>query len=140
MQTNKKDIEIGLVQLFCTAQRFQIKDAKVESVQQMKDSNVLLTAPMFLSGIIFTFCTCPVVSNICRRISSVTLGSNPPTYSARLLGSGAARRTKLPEPDEGDIIPVESPPGEVIAVGMGFVFCGMTTGGSGGGGMCAGFP
>ena len=47
---------------------------------------------------------------------------------------------KLPEPDEGDIIPVESPPGEVIAVGMGFVFCGMTTGGSGGGGICAGFP
>ena len=27
------------------------------------------------------------------------------------------------------------PPGEVIAVGMGLVFCGITTGGSGGGGM-----
>ena len=97
-----------------------------------------VTAPMFLSGMIFTFCTCPVVSNIWRRMSSVTLGSSPPTYNARLFGSGAARRTKLPEPEEGDSIPVESPPGDVMAVGMGFVFCGITTGGSGGGGMCAG--
>jgi hypothetical protein len=96
---------------------------------------------MFLSGIIFTFCTCPVVSNIWRSISSVTLGSSPPTYKARLLGSGAARRTKLLDAEPGDIIPVESaPPGEVMAVGIGFVFCGMTTGGSGGGGICAGFP
>ncbi len=39
----------------------------------------LLTAPIFLSGMILTFCTCPVVSKIWRRISSVTLGSNPPT-------------------------------------------------------------
>ena len=100
----------------------------------------LLTAPIFLSGMILTFCTCPVVSNIWRRISSVTLGSRPPTYSARLFGSGAARRTKPPLPDEGDSIPVESPPGDIMAVGMGFVFCGITTGGSGGGGMCEGFP
>ena len=70
----------------------------------------------------------------------MTLGSRPPTYRARLFGSGAARRTKLPEPDEGDNIPFESPPGDVMAVGIGLVFCGMTTGGSGGGGMCAGFP
>ena len=27
-----------------------------------------------------------------------------------------------------------------MAVGIGFVFCGITTGGSGGGGICAGFP
>lgn len=39
----------------------------------------LLTAPIFLSGMILTFCTCPVVSKIWRRMSSVTLGSNPPT-------------------------------------------------------------
>ena len=70
----------------------------------------------------------------------MTLGSRPPTYSARLFGSGAARRTKLPEPDEGDNIPFESPPGDVMAVGIGLVFCGMTTGGSGGGGMWAGLP
>lgn len=36
----------------------------------------------------------------------------------------------------GDIMPLWSPDmGEVMAVGMGFVFCGMC---SGGGGMCAG--
>lgn len=72
-------------------------------------------------------------------MSSVTLGSRPPTYRARLFGSGAARRTKLPEPDDGDIIPAESPPGDVMAVGIGFVFCGITTGGRGGGGIWAGF-
>ena len=64
MQTNIKDGEIGLVQLLCTAQISQIQDAKNTSLQQTRDSNGLLTAPMFLSGIIFTFCTCPVVSNI----------------------------------------------------------------------------
>ena len=73
-------------------------------------------------------------------MSSVTLGSSPPTYKARLFGSGAARRTKLPEPEDGDIMPPESPPGDATAVGIGLVFCGMTTGGSGGGGMCAGLP
>lgn len=73
-------------------------------------------------------------------MSSVTLGSNPPTYRARLFGSGAARRIKLPEPDEGDSIPAESPPGDAIAVGMGLLFCGITTGGKGGGGMWAGLP
>lgn len=104
-------------------------------------SLVVLTAPTFLSGIILTCCTWPVVSNICRSTSSVTLGSKPPTYRARLFGSGAARRIRLLELDEGDIIPLESPPtGDVIAVGKGFVFCGITTGGSGGGGICAAFP
>lgn len=95
-----------------------------------------LTAPRFLSGIILTFCTCPVVSNIWRSTSSVTLGSKPPTYSALLLGSGAARRTELFEEEPGDNMPARSPPpGEVIAVGIGLLFCGMTTGGKGGGGM-----
>ena len=45
-----------------------------------------------LSGIILTLWTWPVVSKIWRRTSSVTRGSSPPTYRARLLGSGAARR------------------------------------------------
>jgi len=57
-----------------------------------------------------------------------------------LFGSGAARRIKLLEADPGDIIPFASMVGDVMAVGMGFVFWGITTGGSGGGGMCAGFP
>ena len=35
-------------------------------------------------------------------------------------------------------MPPGSPPGEVTAVGIGLVFCGMTTGGRGGGGMWAG--
>ena len=74
-------------------------------------------------------------------MSSVTLGSRPPTYRARLLGSGAARRTKLLDAEPGDIIPDESaPPGDVMAVGIGLLFCGITTGGNGGGGMCAGLP
>lgn len=74
-------------------------------------------------------------------MSSVTLGSKPPTYNARLFGSGAARRTELLEDDPGDSRPAgSSPPGEVIAVGIGLLFCGITTGGKGGGGMCAGFP
>jgi len=42
--------------------------------------------------------------------------------------------------DEGDIMPFESPPGEVMAVGIGLLFCGMTIGGRGGGGMWAGLP
>jgi hypothetical protein len=77
-----------------------------------------------------------VVSKICRRTSSVTLGSSPPTYKALLFGSGAARRAKPPALP-GDRTPPFSPPdiGDVIAVGMGFVFCGMITGGRGGGGM-----
>lgn len=73
-------------------------------------------------------------------MSSVTLASSPPTYSARLFGSGAARRIKLAEPELGDIIPAESPPGEVTAVGIGLLLWGMTTGGSDGGGMYARFP
>ena len=67
----------------------------------------------------------------------MTLGSNPPTYNARLFGSGAARRMKLLVADPGDPIPEESP-SAVIAVGLGLLFCGITTGGSGGGGMWAG--
>lgn len=56
-------------------------------------------------------------------MSSVTLGSSPPTYNARLLGSGAARRIKLLVAEDGDIIPLESPGiGDVMAVGIGFVF------------------
>lgn len=39
MQTIKKDMGTGLVQLFCTTQQSQIQDAKVESVQRAKDSN-----------------------------------------------------------------------------------------------------
>lgn len=89
----------------------------------------------FLSGIILTLCTCPVVSKICRKISSVTRGSRPPTYKALLFGSGAARRTKPPAL-VGDIILPDM--GEVIAVGIGFVFCGIATGGRGGGGICDG--
>ncbi len=68
----------------------------------------------------------------------MTRGSKPPTYSARLFGSGAARRPKGP-PLPGDIMPLLSPPppmGEVMAVGIGFVFWGMCRGG---GGMCDGF-
>jgi hypothetical protein len=82
---------------------------------------------------ILTLWTWPVVSKICFRMSSVTLGSNPPTYKALLFGSGAARRTK-PPPDVGEVMPVADM-GEVMAVGIGFVFCGMMTGGRGGGGM-----
>jgi hypothetical protein len=33
----------------------------------------------FLSGMIFTLSTWPVVSKICFKMSSVTLGSSPPT-------------------------------------------------------------
>lgn len=69
----------------------------------------------------------------------MTLGSRPPTYSARLFGSGAARRTNPPALS-GDITPPFSPIGEVIAVGIGFVFCGIITGGRGGGGICEGLP
>lgn len=69
----------------------------------------------------------------------MTLGSRPPTYNARLFGSGAARRTNPPALS-GDITPPFSPIGDVIAVGIGFVFCGMITGGSGGGGICEGLP
>lgn len=50
----------------------------------------------FLSGMILTLCTCPVVSKICFNTSSVTRGSSPPTYSALLFGSGAARLTCPP--------------------------------------------
>ncbi len=64
----------------------------------------------------------------------MTLGSRPPTYRALLFGSGAARRTNPPALS-GDITPPFSPIGDVIAVGMGFVFWGIITGGSGGGGM-----
>ena len=79
----------------------------------------------FLSGIIFTFCTCPVVSKICLNTSSVTLGSSPPTYSALLLGSGAARRGP---PLIGEVR--SSPPrAEVTADGSGLLFCGMLSGG-----------
>lgn len=69
----------------------------------------------------------------------MTRGSNPPTYNARLFGSGAARRENGPALP-GEIIPLLSPLppiGEVIAVGMGLVFWGMW---SGGGGMWAGLP
>ena len=93
-----------------------------------------LTAPIFLSGIILTLVTCPVVSKIWRRISSVTLGSSPPTYKARLFGSGAARRT-TPPAEAGVSRPAEFIPGDDTDVGRGFVFCGITTGGSGGGGI-----
>jgi hypothetical protein len=68
----------------------------------------------------------------------VTLGSRPPTYRALLFGSGAARRTNPPALS-GDITPPFSPIGDVTAVGIGFVFWGMITGASGGGGMCEGF-
>lgn len=48
---------------------------------------------------------------------------------------------KLLVADDGDIIPLWSPViGDVIAVGIGLVFWGITTGGNGGGGICAGFP
>ena len=70
----------------------------------------------------------------------MTLGSKPPTYRARLFGSGAARRIDPPAL-EGDIKPPEKLDiGDVIAVGIGLLFWGMTTGGSGGGGICAGLP
>lgn len=49
-----------------------------------------------------------------------------------MFGSGAARRT-YPPAFVGDIIFPDI--GDVIAVGIGLVFCGITTGGSGGGGM-----
>jgi hypothetical protein len=78
-----------------------------------------------------------VVSKICLSTSSVTLGSKPPTYKARLLGSGAARRTNPPALEGDRTLPVPDI-GEDIAVGIGLVFCGMMTGGSGGGGICAG--
>src|SRR3569833_176612 len=89
----------------------------------------------FLSGMILTFCTWPVVSKIWRRTSSVTRGSRPPTYRALLFGSGAARRAKGP-PLLGGMMPLLSPlpMGDVMAVGMGLLFCGMCRGG---GGMCA---
>mgnify|MGYP006950200819 CR=1 FL=1 len=87
----------------------------------------------FLSGMIFTLTTWPVVSNICLRMSSVTLGSSPPTYRALLFGSGAARRT-YPPALVGDIIATPDM-GEVMAVGIGLVFWGIITGGRGGGGM-----
>src|SRR5579871_898461 len=102
--------------------------------------NLILTAPTFLSGMILTnirdHWSCPVVTNICRRTSSVTLGSSPPTYKARLLGSGAARRANPPALP-GDKTPPFSLPdiGDVMAVGIGLVFWGMITGGSGGGGI-----
>lgn len=54
----------------------------------------------------------------------MTRWSSPPMYRARLLGSGAARR-KLP-PLVGDIMLLWSPDmGDVMAVGIGFVFWGM---------------
>ncbi len=73
----------------------------------------------FLSGIILTLWTCPVVSNICLSTSSVTRGSSPPTYNALLFGSGAARRTNPPEL-VGDSMSPDM--GEVIAVGIGLLF------------------
>lgn len=109
-------------------------DLKQNGLTKVKS---ILTAPTFLSGMILTFWTWPVVSKICLSTSSVTRGSSPPTYNARLFGSGAARRTKPPALP-GDIIPPDI--GDVMAVGIGFVFCGMTTGGRGGGGMWAGLP
>lgn len=87
----------------------------------------------FLSGIILTLWTWPVVSKICFKISSVTRGSTPPTYRALLFGSGAARRTNPPA-EVGEVTP-ETDIGEVIAVGIGLVFCGIITGGRGGGGI-----
>jgi hypothetical protein len=72
-----------------------------------------------LSGMIFTLCTCPVVSKICLSTSSVTRGSRPPTYNALLFGSGAALRTKPPELVGDSTSPDD---GEVIAVGMGLLF------------------
>ena len=47
---------------------------------------------------------------------------------------------KLLVADPGDIIPFASIVGEVMAVGIGLLFWGITTGGNGGGGMWAGFP
>ena len=47
---------------------------------------------------------------------------------------------KLLEADPGDIIPLASILGDVMAVGIGFVFWGITTGGNGGGGIWEGFP
>ena len=92
----------------------------------------------FLSGMILTLTTWPAVSKICLRRSSPTFGSKPPTYRARLLGSGAARRTEPPA-DDGGIMPVALfEKGDGTAIGIGLLFCGMTTGGSGGGGMCEG--
>lgn len=67
----------------------------------------------------------------------MTRGSRPPTYRARLLGSGAERRTKLEVADPGDAKPAASP-STPTAVGIGLLFCGMTTGGRGGGGICEG--
>ena len=65
----------------------------------------------------------------------MTRGSKPPTYNALLFGSGAARRGVYPP---ALLVGESTPPdmGELIAVGMGFVFWGMMTGASGGGGMC----
>lgn len=63
----------------------------------------------------------------------MTRGSSPPTYSALLLGSGAALVTN-PLAEFGDS---ESPDnGVVIAVGIGLLFCGIERIGTGGGGMC----
>lgn len=97
-------------------------DSEVSSVARLRTMKVS-GALTFLSGMIFTFCTWPVVSKIWRKTSSVTRGSRPPTYRALLLGSGAARRGKGP-PLEGDMI--WSPDiGELTAVGIGFVLGGM---------------
>jgi hypothetical protein len=83
----------------------------------------------FLSGMILTFCTCPAVSKICLRTSSATRGSSPPTYKARLFGSGAARRTEPPALPGDNIPPAEK------GDDMPELFCGIMTGGRGGGGI-----
>ena len=76
----------------------------------------------------------PTVWNICFNMSSVTRGSRPPTYSARLFGSGAARRTNPPALC-GDIICCPSFMGDSITPGIGFVLGGtsMVRGIAGGG-------
>ena len=79
---------------------------------------------------ILTLITCPAVSNIWFRISSVTLWSRPPIYKALLFGSGAALLTDPPGV-AGDKIPSGKPGNTVVpsAVGMGLLFWGITTGG-----------
>lgn len=86
-------------------------------------SEVHATRLTFLSGMILTLWTWPVVSKIWRKTSSVTRWSSPPTYSARLLGSGAARRAAV----AGERIPPA--PGEVTEDGMGLVFVLICSGG-----------
>ena len=81
----------------------------------------------FLSGIIFTFCTCPVVSKICFKTSSVTLGSSPPTYNALLFGSGAAR-LMLPPALIGDMMVLRSI-GPLTSLGTMLLLWGMLRGG-----------